>query len=90
MKMALPLPRDARLDVVVQHNDDVVEIIGTPEALRAGRVGMAHGPIVVAVCRSVAPTVVAANWPHRQPCQGTLHAIRAVEHAEHAASGRLV
>lgn len=47
-----------RLRVVIEHHDDVVNVIGAPQVLCTCRIREAHEAIVVAIKGRIAPAVV--------------------------------
>lgn len=53
--------------VIAQDNDKIVQMIRPPHGFGARLIGMADGPIVVAVRRSIAPTIGAANRLNHEP-----------------------
>src|ERR1700742_5242204 len=57
---------DSRARVVVDLDDEVVESVGAGEAVGRAPGRHLHRPIVMAVRRVLAPTVVEANPLHRQ------------------------
>src|SRR5262245_36842847 len=74
----------ARTIVVVQHDHYVVKLVLAPKPLGAGRIGKAHGAIVVAVGRGIAPAVAGADRPYRQRCPRSPYPVRPIENPLHA------
>lgn len=73
-----------RPDVVAQHHDKIVKSVGAPEVLRAGRIGVTHRPIVIAVCRGVAPAIAKEDSPNGQPRSRAAYTVRTVEDGQNA------
>jgi len=58
--------RNARPSIVIELDDEVIEVIVAPEAI-AWFIGRPDERTIVSpVCRRLAPSVVAADTPHRQ------------------------
>ena len=73
---------DARLGIVAQHNDDVVEAVRAPEMLGAGGIGMLDWPVVVAVSGRVAPAIAGPDLPQGQAGGWAPDAVGAIEHPQ--------
>lgn len=68
--------------VVIEHNDDVVNMIGAPQVFRTRWIGQAYEAIVVAIERCVAPTIAKSNSGCRQRRLRPRLAIGPVQHAD--------
>lgn len=77
-----PGPLNPRPSVVVQYDDHIIKRILAPKTFGAGRIGMTHKSIIVAVADGITPSVVDLQGAHLQPCPRPLHAIGTVEHQQ--------
>ena len=71
-----------RRHIVAQNDDDIVDMIVTPEPLGAERVGMADRPVVTRVCRIVAPAIIRAQPAPGKRCGGCVCPVRTQESAQ--------
>ncbi len=69
------------LDVMIEHDDHIVEMIRTPQTLRADRIGVANSAIVVSIADGIAPTIIGPEGPRRERRARALHPISAIEDA---------
>ena len=55
----------ARPLVMIDHDDNIIQVVFAPHSFGAGRVGVLDVPIVVSVADLIAPTVLRPQWPER-------------------------
>ena len=77
-KIALPRPLHAAAEIVVEDEDEVVERVVAPHAVRAVGGGQADGAIVAPARRVLAPALVAPQRPQRHAAGRRAAAVGAV------------
>ena len=66
---------DARAHVVIEHDDDVVEVVVAPKALGASGIRVVDVTVVVAIGRRIAPSIVARDAADGKTCRRPAAAI---------------
>jgi hypothetical protein len=64
--------------VMIEHDHVIVKLIRAPHAFGARGIGMANLPIVIPVCRRVAPAIPRAQVLQPQPCRQPPEPVRTV------------
>jgi len=68
----------SRYPIIVQHPDDVVEIVLAPEPFINNGIGYPDKAIVVPVSRHIAPGIAWRHGAHRQGCSGSRHPVGSI------------
>ena len=75
-------PLSTAFKIVIQHSDDVVEMVLAPEPFMACPVRQGDEAIVIAVGRVIAPSETGTQRIKRQAGLGAPEPVRSIEHGE--------
>jgi hypothetical protein len=54
----------ARVSIVIEHDDDVIEMVVSPESLGAGRIRVSNGAVIIPIARGIAPAIIGPDGAH--------------------------